>query len=343
MQKHIYLFNFILFASFINAQSIGSLPCGNIFTINTPDNFPEDISFLSADIKIYNSTLKFCEIEDAVYNAIRKACYLPSGSQEEKSSFYLPDWENFLSFLAQFKIPIMYVGYIKQSIKQIIKQLNSKIIKYYPTLENLERDYLPKIKTLKKSSLMGIVIYRETKKSNTLDSNKFKLFKSKHPEFLYVNNFIRKFIADKKNLYLLFNKTLQQNFLPKFGVYNKTCSAAPAQQIKTEIASKFFIIKPSNEIKSHGICMIKSDALEQTLSTILKQKRVTPKFDKQLNYWKNNTDKDLIVMEYAPSDEILYHDQWYDPTLRISFILYHIKNRLGVILQNCFCCLSKSV
>jgi hypothetical protein len=147
---------------------------------------------------------------------------------------------------------------------------------------------------------------------------------------------VRKFISDKKNLYLLFKKTAQEKFLPKFGIYNKIDADTLTQQIKKEIASTFFIIKPSNEIKSHGICMIKSDSLAQTLSTILNRKIVNTKSGDQLNYWKNNKDKDLIVMEYVPSNEILYRNEWYDPTLRISFILYHTKNSTGVILQNCF-------
>lgn len=335
--------NSILLTSTTNAN----YTCEKFFELNYPDNLPADISFLSADIKIHNSEIKFCEIEDAVYNAIRKACYCTSGNVEISNSFYLPDWGIFSSFLSQFNLPIWYVGYIKNTSKQImhrsLKNLHPGHINYFKTLSELENDTLFQQASNKKNmyqldikNYKGIIIYRETKKSNTVDSNQFKLFKSKYPEFLYVNNFIRKFISNKKKLYLLFQDASLQKFLPKFGIYKKTDSSVLEKQIKDEISSKFLIIKPINEIKSHGITMIKSEELPQTLSKILKKKSIEQKSNHQLNYWKNNLDTDFIVMEYVPSDGISYCNQFYDPTLRISFILYHTQNQFGIILQNCF-------
>jgi len=330
-----FLLYCILFFNFFSCNAIQNVTQTTIVN-NQLSTTPTDISFLSADIKISKNEFKFCEIEDAVYNAIRKAQFKPTGQKDTSHFFYLPDWQSFFSFLQSFNVPIWYVGYKPNNKNFNDKTLVHTGIKYCKNLQELNKDYCFKcLISQKQSTYGGIIIYREVKQSNHRDSLTYHQFKLHYPQFLYVNNIARNFVTNKEILYSLFNYATLEHFLPTFGVYSKKYSTTLIHQILREIASEYLIIKPLNAIKSDGIIMISRNNLDQTLKQILlhhTNKQYIPSFD----YWTNNHDNSFIVMEYAPSTTLTYKNKYFDPTLRISFILYHTDNKIIIYLLRCF-------
>ena len=120
-------------------------------------------------------------------------------------------------------------------------------------------------------------------------------------------------------------------------MYPAKYSADLATQIKKEIKSELYIIKPLVGRQSRGVMLVDGKNLDSILKTILKKTSKIKKKNIRTNFdWKDYEYDKFIVEEFVKSKQILKDGKPYDPTLRLGFIISQNNGKISVNVINAF-------
>ncbi len=305
---------------------------------NSYANLPPSLSFFSADAKFDGERLKFCELGNGLYGVIYPVYGL---LDEEKAILYPPYWEFLWLYTSQFNIPVWCITCYKTNMAyKTLQRLDGKIFNNIESFEKyLETNY-PKEKLITEKpksieSHLGILAYNGPR----IENSKLEEFKARHPGILFINDSPALYQRRKDQIHKIFDDEFLSQFRPRWGVYPAKYSTKLVAQIKHEIKSKFYIIKPLVGRQSRGITLVDEKDLDSTLKTILKKpiknyrnnKKKGSSFD-----WKDYEYDKFIVEEFVESKHMLKNGQPHDPTLRLGFIISQNNGEISVNVINAF-------
>ncbi len=312
----------------------GILARGVTAPVTTATKLPADISFVCADIKYHDGSLKFCECGDGIYMSLRTASVGLNGQPQDAVA---PYWGIFWHYLAQFGLPMWLVGDVTPETALALptfKQLGGCCLR---NLWQLEQDINFKklcLSHLKKQSRIkahrGIIVFRSGSERER-DGASIRDCCRNHPEFLYVNSLARPYIIRKDATSMIFNAAGLAQLIPAAQTYKACYSPELTQQILNDFPDQWLIIKPIFSSLAYGVNLIDRNNLDSFLQLILRDKK-NIRFDapRGISYWRIQTPSDFFVSAYAPSRTIYKNDLPYDPTMRIVFMMYHDNGVINV-------------
>lgn len=299
---------------------------------------PADITFGCADIKYNQGTFKIVECGDGIYMSLRTNDVIMNNKQYR---LVAPYWGLFWHYLAQFGLPIWHIqdgGPTNALAQEKLKQLGGK---YAYSWQHLENDKLFQ-KTAKRkiaqsnhiNDYAGIIVYRARQEKNReTSSTEYKLFKAKHPNFIYVNAHTRNILKRKDNTYQLFTDAGLEEYIPLSKTLSSEYSPLLAKTIIQALGNpKQYIIKPVYSSLSMGVNAVAPHDLDALLELILKNKQAIPSnAPRSLSYWKRLSPAYFVASEYVQSHTIYKDGNPYDPTMRVMFAMHHEQ---GIIQVN---------
>jgi hypothetical protein len=298
---------------------------------------PPSISFFSADTKFDGKHLKFCEVGNGLYGVIYPVYGL---LEEKKAILYPPYWEFLWIFACKFNIPIWCIRHDYARIaEQTLHALGGEIFDNIESFENYLSINYPqeKLITEKPKSIeshVGILAYGGPR----IENYKLEAFKAAHPGILFINDFPWLYQRRKDKIHEVFNDDFLKQFRPAWGIYPTQYSETLLKQIKNEIKSPLYIIKPLVGRQSRGIILVDEKNLDLTLKTIFKKtprhknkKKKMAKFD-----WETYEYDKFIIEEFITSKQIIKNGKPYDPTLRLGFIIIQNNGKISINVINAF-------
>lgn len=304
-------------------------------------NLPAGISLFSADAKFDGENLKFCELGNGLYGVPVPAYALLN---EQKAVLYPPYWEFLWLYASQFNIPVWCIKYPRARIAhKTLQKLGGKTFDSIEEFEHFLQSNYPlenkiKIKPKTIQEHAGILAYAGAR----IKSDKLEEFKNRHPGILFVNDFPALYQRRKDKIHEVFNDDFLSNFRPRWGVYPAKYSEKLVEQIKREIGSQLYIIKPIVGRQARGVMLVDEKDLDSTLKNILKKTK-SNKFKAKNNKkksrsfdWQDYEYDTFIVEEFVESKQVLKDNKPYDPTLRLGIILIQEKAKINVNVITAF-------
>ncbi len=301
------------------------------------DTMP-DICFGCADVKYDHGTFKIVECGDGIYMSLRATDVIMN---KKKYNLVAPFWGLLWHTLHQLNLPTWHVGGITDKNALAISESKKLNVNYAPSLKVLADDEYFQAAISKSSQLpvsinqsAGIIVYvAPMNREKQRDGKEYKEFRTKYPQFLYVNSTARAYLKQKDMTYNLFTRAGLSRFIPTFGVLPTMYNPATAFTIRSLIPNAdLMVIKPTFSSLSYGVNIINQARLEPFLKLILQDSAKIPRLaHRSLSYWKYSKQAHFVASEYVPS-QIIYKDgNPYDPTMRVMYIMYHNQ---GVIHVN---------
>lgn len=302
---------------------------------------PPSISLFSADAKFDGEHLKFCELGNGLYGVPVPAYALLNN---QKAVLYPPYWEFLWLYASQFNIPVWCITYKKRNVAyKTLKKLGGEIFDSIEEFEQFLQYNYPsesKIKFNPKTiqEHVGILAYAGARISN----DKLEEFKARHPGILFVNDFSALYQRRKDKIHEIFNDNFLSQFRPSWGVYPAKYSVKLIEQIKQEIGSNLYIIKPIVGRQAQGVMLVDEKNLDSTLKTILKtnnSNKFKNKNNKKKSHsfdWQDYEYDKFIVEEFVESKQVLKDNKPYDPTLRLGLILSQNNGKISVNVITAF-------
>lgn len=308
---------------------------------NSYSTLPPSISFFSADAKFDGEHLKFCELGNGLYGVPVPAYALLN---EQKAVLYPPYWEILWLYTSQFNIPVWCITYKKRNVAyKTLQKLGGKAFDDIEEFEEYLKINYPEEKLIKETpdkieNFIGILAYAGARISN----DKLEEFKARHPGILFVNDFPALYQRRKDKIHEIFNDKFLSQFRPRWGVYPAKYSEKLVEQIKHEIGSKFYIIKPTVGRQARGVMLVDEKNLDTTLKNIFKNNK-SNKFKNKNNKkkstsfdWQDYEYDNFIVEEFVESKNVFKDNKPYDPTLRLGLILSQNKDKISVNVITAF-------
>ncbi len=308
---------------------------------NSYSNLQPSISFFSADAKFDGEHLKFCELGNGLYGVPVPAYALLN---EQKAVLYPPYWEILWLYASQFNIPVWCITYKKRNVAyKTLQKLGGKAFDDIEEFEEYLKINYPEEKLIKETpdkieNFIGILAYAGARISN----DKLEEFKARHPGILFVNDFPALYQRRKDKIHEIFNDKFLSQFRPRWGVYPAKYSEKLVEQIKHEIGSKFYIIKPTVGRQARGVMLVDEKNLDTTLKNIFKNNK-SNKFKNKNNKkkstsfdWQDYEYDNFIVEEFVESKNVFKDNKPYDPTLRLGLILSQNKDKISVNVITAF-------
>ncbi len=325
---------FIIRAIFILSLSV-------YFTCHAADfdrnnKIKADISFMIADIKVPQDGVKILELGDATWSGFRGFGFIHGVGAA---------WNLFWEHLELFNLPIFLVGTPSATEKALSRFTQNPICRNVGSMRDLVRDPLfkqlakePRVSiSLTKTSLLaykGIIVFDRYRSV----PEHFYMAK-KYPNFLILNEAIYEAAQYKHLTGKLFDTALQE-FRPKFGIYDRAYSPTLAETIKHDIPVPMYVLKPTYASQGHGVIMVSSNDLDDTLKFIFQAKghgnwKLFKLSDNDYKdayaYWHKPThDTSFIVEEFVASKTVLIDKKPYDPTMRVFFSLSNSEGIIGI-------------
>ena len=302
---------------------------------------PTSISLFSADAKFDGEHLKFCELGNGLYGVPVPAYALLNN---QKAVLYPPYWEFLWLYASQFNIPVWCITYKKRNVAyKTLQRLGGKAFddieefeKYLKT--NYPEEILIKEIPNKIENFTGILAYAGARISN----DKLEEFKARHPGILFVNDFPALYQRRKDKIHEIFNDNFLSQFRPLWGVYPARYSSNLVEQIKHEIGSNLYIIKPIVGRQARGVMLVDEKNLDSILKSILKinkSNKFKNKNNKKKSHsfdWQNYEYDNFIIEEFVESKQVFKDNKPYDPTLRLGLILSQDKGKISVNVITAF-------
>lgn len=277
------------------------------------------LSFCIVDLKFNEDKLKICEFGQGVFSTFR-------GYDSLYGQGAL--WAQVWNYVAQFNKPIWFVSpkLNDKNIKDIAGDVLEKFGgKAYSSLLELKRDVLFKQMAAQKMTkhnknkiddFSAIVFVRK-------DIQNLKNFIKIHPSILVVDEKSGWFVGNKYLTHSLFqNDTELMNYRPNCLVCTKRLSTKKTNQILHELSSDYCVIKPINASMGRGIVIVERDDLLKALGRIFQQETNSESADESsYNYWEKDRNEIFLIEEYAQSKKVYMDGKWYDPTMRVAFIV----------------------
>lgn len=297
-----------------------------------------DVSFICADIKYHNGTLKFCECGDGTYMSFTHDMRMHINKQEH--TLTAPGWGFLWHYLSHYKLPIWHVGYVRNWTAMSLDLLALLGGQHIDTLQELESDPLFE-KSCERNFKMsnsinnysGFIVYTAQQRQER-DGAGIKDFMQKHPEFIVINTVVRPHLKHKQATYSLFQEAGMSSFLPQYkfcpGVYNQS----QVRKILRTFNSEHLIIKPVRGSLSMGAIMTTKETLDTTLRSIFEESKKIDPAHKNIHKLYHN--KPFMISEYIPSRIIHQEGKAYDPTMRVMLLLSHDKGVVTTTLIGAF-------
>lgn len=277
------------------------------------------LSFCIADLKFSNNGLKVCELGQGVYSAFRgyDALYGQGAL-----------WAHVWNFLANFNKPMWFISprLSDNNIKDVaVDVLEKSGGKAYSSLLALKRDVLFKRLASERNNnqnrtsiadYSAIIFVRKEMRS-------LRDFIKRYPNVLVVDQKSACFVGNKYLTHSLFqNDEYLMNYRPKCCVCPKRLSTRKIKQILHELASDYCVIKPINASMGRGIVIVERENLLKAVKGVFQQDtEIESEDESSYAYWKKDKNEIFLIEEYVPSKQVCVDDKWYDPTMRVAFIV----------------------
>jgi hypothetical protein len=176
------------------------------------------------------------------------------------------------------------------------------------------------------ASYHGMLYARKTKLFN------FEKLQKEYPGILFIDLPTHDYWQDKYKMSCLFKQNPQISYIkPEWDLYSKEYSPTLAEQIMADIPSEAYVIKPRGAFLGHGVIIVSADDLDATLKYILTDKsgRETNE-DQSYSHWATDTFSSFIIEKYYPSDLLQVDEKWYEPSMRVSFILTYDNHKISI-------------
>ncbi len=331
------------FEALLNETVVTPLPPGI--------KYNPEISYLFADIKYRPGALKICEFGEARNAAGNKSEVIFGNVPIQINS---PYWLLFWNYLAQFKLPVWYVGinpvthYNENHVMQIHEKVEwsafTRMGGYFAEeLSDLEQDHMFKYyaqsnPTMNPGSLgkcKGIIVYRHRDDRYPARAALVESFKQDNPDFLFLDEASAPYAASKQALAELLNTKKLRQLKPHWRIYKKQYTETLASQILYDLGTQNVVIKPVNSGRSNGVMMVQKERLDSVLKKILikdplmtdqpleniNTSNIRPKNPKTFGYWQRDRNDVFMVESLEESKPLFVCNKWYDPTMRIIFVL----------------------
>jgi len=328
----------------------------------TKNIFNADITYLFADLKYRDGALKICEFGQGKNAATAMTDILIKGNLE---NVVTPYWPMFWNYLAQFNVPIWYVGpeikkqrtspgvlSLYESIAwDVFQDIGGYCVKDLAQLEVDQRFQTQKntrkifcadtINTYK-----AIIVYRYRDDRFLSHQQALENFKQAHPDCLVIDTVSWEYAASKEKLAWLIQEAGLSQYKPKWGIYSKSYTPDLAQKITNDLGCDMFVIKPVNSGRSNGIIFVEKKDLDTVLKKILCKKNSQKNSQKNskeaslstlnyrpyatqlFEYWELDPNDVFMVEEYQSSKNITIKNNTYDPTMRIVFTLCYTNGKI---------------
>jgi hypothetical protein len=230
--------------------------------------------------------------------------------------------------MAQFNKPIWFVlpRLNDKNINDIaIDELEKIGGRVYSSLLALKKDDLFKklaeqkcdnISKTKISDFSTIVFVRKCAKC-------LQGFMRKYPHVLIIDETSAWFVGNKYFTHLLFcDDEYLMKFRPRCAVCLKWSLMAKIRQIIRKLACDYCVIKPIDASMGRGIVIVESKKLEETLKNFFKKNdTASDKQASEVAYWQHDKNDTFLIEEFVPSKYICVDGKWYDPTMRVAFMV----------------------
>lgn len=274
---------------------------------------PRDIAFCIADVKYDGKNLKILEFGDCAesmfsgYNAL-----YGNGSM----------WSLFWKYLAQFKLPLWYVGSSKNSMGlSTLKKIGGKCVASMTALHEKIRKEAQTFRNQEAHKYSGIVFVKSSYTKASIE-----LLRRNFPSLIFVNKRVRHHVVNKYRTHVLFKgDTDLKKFRPQCKVCGKNYAPGLAQSIINEFKSDTYVIKPTDGSCGKGIVFVRKNELAAMLQSLFQDSSALAKMRQKswhtFGFWTTDRSSHFIVEEYVPSKILMIDGKPYDPTMRIVFAM----------------------
>jgi len=307
----------------------------NSSEVQTKSYHPAAISFFAVDLKYsFDHGVQVCEIQQSVISKFRGYDFVKSRNGAAA--------ENFCDYLSTLVNNFWYVsGRITD--KSFAKVFGERGWKSERTNEGLAENKefaaemsAPVYDPTDIHNYHGL-LYTRISRMKDLD-----MFLQDFPGVIVVDGQTYNFGFDKYVMNkLLTDDELLSQIKPAWNLYPKNYSQELIEQIKTELGSDIFVIKPRRSTLGRGIIMVEKENLAKVIKKITKKDKALLKGtdDDAYKYWKKDKNESFIVEAYAPSETVHvphFDDKPFDPTMRVGVVLVHSEGKTDIHFVACY-------
>lgn len=282
----------------------------------------DDISFCIADIKFDGENIKILEFGDGAESmfAGHDALY-GSGSI----------WKKFWHDLAQYKMPIWFVGNHGRSLGvDVLEKLGGQCIQSVPRLVPKINQDMQAQNIRYASGYQGIVFVKRAFQERAVAG-----LRKKYLNLTFVNQIAHQHVVNKHRTNLLFqeDKALR-SFRPACKSCSKKYSSRLAQSIIESFNRDIYVIKPTDSSRGRGVIFTTKDELDTTLRILLQDQwalnRVGKEYPYSYGFWQVDKARNFMIEEYVPSKPITVDGKNYDATMRLVFTAHCVDKKIAV-------------
>lgn len=295
--------------------------------LEASSNYPVEISFLVADLKYSEeSGIKICEIQHGILSTFLGDAFLRGAPGNISSHFHrvLSEFS-----LKKWTIPRQIAG---QNIVSLISkssewELAPFLISILKDAEFLKVAKIQPADPFDLSSYQGILFVRAQ------EIEKDEAFKDLYPGIVVIDAASTPYWMDKYKMTQLFERNAKLAAIkPEWKLYYKKELETLAQNVKDDIPSEYYVIKPRGAFLGNGVIIVAQKELDSTFRSIFAgEGPLLNGSDHSYNYWKRDPFDSFIVEKFYPSDFVKVpelENRVYDPTIRAAFILIYNKQKI---------------
>lgn len=289
---------------------------------------PDNIAFCIADVKYDGKNLKILEFGDCAesmfsgYNAL-----YGKGAM----------WSLFWKHLAQFKLPLWYVGSSKNSMGlSTLKKLGGTCVASMTALHSKIKEEAKAFRKTGAKDSSGIVFVK-----SSYTKAGMRLLKKNFPSLIFVNNKVRHHVRNKCNTEFLFRgDSFLKAFRPACKVCSKKCPPGLSESIIHELKSDTYVIKPTDGSCGRGIVFVPKKELNAMLESLFKDRsallNMKQKNSHTFGFWTMDRSTHFLVEEYVPSKILTIAGKPYDPTMRLVFTMSSIGDNINITILGAY-------
>ncbi len=303
----------------------------SIFALHAESKYPADITYMVADLRYSKEHgVKLCEIQQGILSKFMGDVFLngPHGN-------ICPKVEQFFAEFPQKKWMMPY-----QIVSDPLKQLLSDSPLWVGCTEITlvkDQDFLARA-AKKPVDPADIMSYQGMLFARAEVSENYEEFHQKYPGILVIDAPSHTYWIDKYKMTMLFQGDEKLTRIkPEWGLYSKQYTATLAEEIKRDISSDIFVIKPRSAFLGKGVIIVSAEDLDATLAYILTPTKIL-KLDPDVSYsyWAIDRSDSFIVEKYYSSDLLQFEDKLYDPTMRAAFMFIYTNNTIEMRFLDCY-------
>lgn len=295
--------------------------------LGASSKYPVEVSFLVADLKYSQEHgIKICEVQQGILSTFLGDAFLRGAPGNISLNFY-----NVLSEFSvkKWTIPRQIAGCNIISI--ISKALDWKLEPFLLSiLGNADFRDAAKVQPNDPSDLSS---YQGILFVCAEEIEDYEKFQKSYPGIVLVDAASSPYWMDKYKMSQLFERNPELSAIkPEWKLYYKKNIECLAQNVREDIQSDYYVIKPRGAFLGNGVIIVAREELDSTFRSIFsKNSPLLNSSDKSYNYWRKDYFDSFIVEKFYASDSIIVQkleDKVYDPTIRVAFILIYNKKKI---------------